>query len=139
MGAKLSSSSVRTVRTSDLAPDRSTLAFLIELQIERLSVEEQRVLEVASVTGVSFTAHADALSTTLEQEKFENLCDELSHRQHIVRRTGSHKFPDGTISQRYEFAHAWYREVFYRRQALGRRAKLQLRIGELAGQALLTA
>ena len=126
------------LETIDLQAPES-LRQLIELQIERLSEEEQRALEVASVTGVSFTAHADALSTTWSQEKFENLCDELSRRQHMVRRTGSHQFPDGTISQCYEFAHALYREVFYRRQPPGRRAKLQLRIGELAGQVFLAA
>ncbi len=116
-----------------------SLRQLVELQIEKLSAEEQRALEVASLTGVSFTAHAEALTTTLDQEKFENLCEELSRRQNMVRRTGSRQFPDGTISQCYEFVHALYREVFYRRQAPGRRAKLQLRIGEPAGEAFLTA
>jgi predicted ATPase/DNA-binding winged helix-turn-helix (wHTH) protein len=126
------------LETIDLQPPES-LRQLIELQIERLSVEEQRALEVASLTGVSFTAHADALTTTLDHDKFENLCEELSRRQHMVRRTGSLRFPDGTISQCYEFVHALYREVFYRRQAPGRRAKLQLRIGGPAGEAFLAA
>ena len=102
-----------------------SLRHLIELQIEELSEEEQRALEVASVTGVSFTAHAEALGTPGDQEKFENLWETLSRRQHLVRRTGSHQFPDGTMSQCYEFAHALYREVFYRRQSPGRRTKLQ--------------
>jgi predicted ATPase/DNA-binding winged helix-turn-helix (wHTH) protein len=102
-----------------------SLRQLIELQIERLSEEEQRALEVASVSGVSFTAHADTLGSAGDREKFENLCEKLSRRQHMVRRAGSHQFPDGTISQCYEFAHALYREVFYRRQAPARRAKLQ--------------
>jgi predicted ATPase len=102
-----------------------SLRQLIELQIERLSEAEQRALEAASITGVSFTAHADKLDAPGDREKFENLCEELSRRQHLVRRTGSQQFPDGSISQCYEFAHALYREVFYRRQAPGRRAKLQ--------------
>ena len=100
-----------------------SLRQLIELQIEKLSEEEQRALEVASVTGISFTAHAEGAPG--EREKFENLCEKLSRRQHLVRRTGSHQFPDGTISQCYEFAHTLYREVFYRRQPPGRRTKLQ--------------
>ena len=100
-----------------------SLRQLIELQIERLSEEEQRALEAASITGVSFTAYADKLYAPGDQEKFENLCEELSRRQHLVRRTGSQQSPDGTISQCYEFAHALYREVFYRRQLPGRRAK----------------
>lgn len=60
----------------------------IELQIEKLSAEEQHALEVASVTGVSFTANANALGTSVDQENFEDTCEGLSHRQHIVRRNG---------------------------------------------------
>jgi hypothetical protein len=57
----------------------------------------------------------------------------------MARRAGSHQSPDGAISQGYEFAHALCREVFYRRQGPGRRAKLRLRIGEQAGEAFLSA
>jgi|SRR5271165_991392 len=110
---------------------------MIELQIERLSAEEQRVLEIASVTGASFTANVNALGATVDQEKFESVCEDLSRRQHMVRRAGSHQFPDGTLSQCYEFAHALYREIFYRRQAPGRLAKLQLAFEECAGEAFL--
>src|SRR5208337_2011458 len=111
---------------------------MIELQIERLSAVEQRVLEVASVTGLSFTANVNALGATVDQEKFESVCEDLSRRQHMVRRAGPLQFPDGTISQCYEFAHALYREVFYRRQAPGRLAKLQVCVGEFAGQPVLS-
>jgi predicted ATPase len=113
-----------------------SLRQMIELQIERLSAEEQRVLEIASVSGVSFTANVNALGTTVDREKFESVCEDLSRRQHMVRRRGSDQFQDGTISEGYEFAHALYRDVFYRRQPPARRAKLQLRIGERAGGAL---
>jgi predicted ATPase len=116
-----------------------SLRQLIELQIERLSEAEQRALEAASITGVSFTAHADKLDAPGDQEKFENLCEELSRRQHLVRRTGSQQFPDGTISQCYEFAHALYREVFYRRQAPGRRAKLQRICQPCVAESIATA
>lgn len=103
---------------------------MIEAQIERLSPEEQRALEVASVRGVSFRTTVIAVAAALDVEKFEDLCEELSRRQHMLRSTGSYQFPDGTVSQGYEFAHALYREVFYHRQPPGRRAKLHLRIGE---------
>jgi predicted ATPase len=109
---------------------------MIELQIEQLSADEQRVLEVASVTGRLFTTKANAVDTAVDQETLENVCEDLARRQHMVRRTESHQFPDGTISQCYEFVHTLYREVFYRRQAPGRRARLQLRLGEAAARAL---
>jgi len=107
---------------------------MVELQIERLSAEEQRVLEVASLAGVSFIAKANALGI-VDKEKFENVCVELSRRQHLVRRTASHHFPDRTSPQCYEFAHALYREVFYHRQVPERRARLRLGIGDTAAEA----
>ena len=112
-----------------------SLRQMIELQIEQLSADERRALEMASVTGISFTVKAIAPGTSLGQENFENTCEDLARRQHIVRRAGSHQFPDGSISQSYEFVHALYREVFYRRQAPGQRARLHLHIGKKADEA----
>ncbi len=83
---------------------------MIELQIDKLSADEQRVLEAASVTATSFTAKANAFATAVDREKFEDVCEDLARRQHMVRRSDSREFPDGTISQAYEFAHALYRK-----------------------------
>jgi hypothetical protein len=78
------------------------------------------------VAGTSFTAKADILGTVgVDEEKFEKVCEDLARRQHILRRAGSPQLLDGTISQCYEFVHALYREVFYRRQAPGRRARAE--------------
>ena len=107
-----------------------TLRQMIESQIEHLTGEQQRTLEVASVNGVLFSASVNAIPAALDEEKFEELCDELARRHHMVQWAGSRQFPDGTVSVRYEFTHALYREVFYGRQTPGRRAKLHLRIGE---------
>jgi tetratricopeptide (TPR) repeat protein len=107
-----------------------TLRQMIEFQIEHLTSEQQRTLEVASVNGVLFAASVNAVPAGLDEEKFEELCDELSRRRQMVRWAGSRQFPDGTVSVRYEFTHGLYREVFYHRQTPGRRAKLHLRIGE---------
>jgi len=106
------------------------LRAMIEAQIERLSAEEQRALEAASVAGVAFTANINATAAILDEDKIEDFYEEMSRREHMLRFAGSHRFPDGTTSPRYEFAHALYREVFYRRLARGRRAKLHLRVGE---------
>ncbi len=107
-----------------------TLRQVIEAQIEHLTSEQQRALEVASISGVMFSASVNAIPAGLDDEKFEELCDELARRHYIVRWAGSREFPDGTVSVRYEFTHALYREIFYLRQTPGRRAKRQLRIGE---------
>jgi predicted ATPase len=107
-----------------------TLREMIEAQIERLSAEEQGALEVASVSGVIFAASIAAAATNGDPEDFEDIFESLARRHRMVRRAGAQQFPDGSISQRYEFVHALYREVLYRRQAPRSRAKLHGRIGE---------
>jgi hypothetical protein len=103
---------------------------MIEVQIEHLTTEEQRALEVASITVAGFSPSVNASAANLDLEHFEELCEELSRRYHIVRSAGSQRFPDGSFSPRYEFVHALYRQVFYRRQSPGRRAKLHRSVGE---------
>jgi len=108
---------------------------MIEAQIERLSTEEQRVLEVASLQSVGhsrFAVVARAAVIDLDPEVFEGVCETLSRRHSIVRPAESEKFPDGTVSACYEFVHALYREVCYRRIGPGRRAQLHRRTGQWA-------
>jgi DNA-binding winged helix-turn-helix (wHTH) protein len=106
-----------------------SLRQMIEVQIERLTTEEQRVLEVASITAAGFSPGVNASAANLDPERFEELCEELSRRYQVLRPVGTLRLPDGAFSPRYEFAHALYREVFYRRQSPGRRAKLHRNIG----------
>jgi predicted ATPase/DNA-binding winged helix-turn-helix (wHTH) protein len=103
---------------------------MIEAQLERLSVEEQRVLELASVVGASFSALAISSAAKVDSLIFEDLCENLSRQHQIVRWVSTEHFPDGSVSERYEFVHALYRQVLYERQAPGRRARLHRRIGE---------
>jgi DNA-binding winged helix-turn-helix (wHTH) protein/tetratricopeptide (TPR) repeat protein len=113
----------------DLAvPD--DLRRMIEAQLERLSAEEQRVLELASIVGASFSATVISSATDVDPQTFEDLCEGLSRQHQIVRWVATQHFPDGTVSERYEFVHALYRQVLYNQQAHGRRARLHRRIGE---------
>jgi tetratricopeptide (TPR) repeat protein len=109
-------------------PER--LRQLIGAQIDRLPAEEQRALQVASVAGAAFSAHVIAAAADLALEAAEDMCDDLARRSHLVRATGFQQFPNGTVSSRYEFVHALYREVLYDRLGPVGRARLHLRIGE---------
>jgi DNA-binding winged helix-turn-helix (wHTH) protein len=103
---------------------------MIESQIERLGKEEQRALEVASVAGVKFSSSVAAAAANIEQARFEDICEGLSRRHLMVHSVGSHQLANATISERYQFVHTLYREVFYRRQAITSRLSLHQRIGE---------
>jgi tetratricopeptide (TPR) repeat protein len=107
-----------------------SLRQLIESRIERLSEEERRALEAASVAGVLFSTAVSATAANMDVEDFEYLCEAVVHRHQLVRSAEPQEFPDGTVSGRYEFAHALYRKALYRLLAPGRRTKLHQRIGE---------
>ena len=104
-----------------------TLRQMIEAQIERLSTEEQRALEAASVLGVAFEVRAGAAAAAIELDDFEDICDRMARRQDILRE----KIRESTNAPyEYRFAHPLYREVFYHRQIPARRARIHLRCGD---------
>jgi hypothetical protein len=106
-----------------------TLRQLIDVQIARLSREEQEALEVASVAGASFLASVCAAVLDVDLDACERWYDTLSKRECFVRRASSHASSGATLS-RYEFVHEVYREVLYQRLPDGRRGRLHRRVGD---------
>ena len=82
------------------------------------------------MVGATFSAGITAAAAELELETAEDICNDLARRSHLIRATGFQQFPDGTVSSRYQFVHALYRDVLYDRLGSARRARLHLRIGE---------
>ena len=109
-------------------PER--VAQMIELEIEGLSADEQRMLGAGSVMGIAFPAWAIAAALGEDQAAIEEACAGLARRVHFVGRGGQDELPDGTRSEFYVFVHGLYREVLYRRQAATRRAEWHRRIAE---------
>jgi DNA-binding winged helix-turn-helix (wHTH) protein len=116
---------------SEIAPQvPESLRQMIGAQIERLSAPEQRVLEVAAIAGMTFVAAISAPTAGLDPGSFDDYCDTLARRKHVLRLAGTLELPDGQVVQRYEFAHALYREALYQRQAPARRSMLHRRRAE---------
>jgi len=107
-----------------------TLRQMIEAQIDRLTTDEQRALEAASVIGSRFCAQAVASITKMDRELLEEEFEKLARRYRLLRSAGSQRSKSGAISPVYEFVHTLYREVFYRRQTPGRRAALCRHLAE---------
>ncbi len=103
---------------------------LIVRQIERLPKEDQRVLEVASVAGVLFSALAVAAGVGEGIEQVEAWCEGLVRRRQFIRAIEVETWPDGTVTSRYEFLHSLYKDVLYNRLGPIRRIRLHQRIGE---------
>jgi predicted ATPase len=106
------------------------LAQMIELEIERLSQREQRLLEAGSLISTAFPAWAVAAALAEDATETEEACDALARRLYFVQRAGQDELPDGTRSAFYVFAHELYREVLYRRQTATRRARRHIRVAE---------
>jgi predicted ATPase len=113
-------------------PDK--LAQMIELEIERLSAEEQQLLEAGSVMSVAFPAWAVAAALQKDAAETEEACDELARRLYFMKRAGQDDLPDGTRSPFYVFTHGLYREVLYQRQSATRRARRHIRIADRLGE-----
>jgi predicted ATPase len=103
---------------------------LIETHIERLTEEEQRILEGASVVGMDCSAVAIAAGLNSDVIRIEEVCDGLARRHHFLLPAYLAELPDGTITPRYRFIHATYLDVLYRRVAPTRRSQIHWRIAE---------
>jgi predicted ATPase/DNA-binding winged helix-turn-helix (wHTH) protein len=102
---------------------------LLIRRLEDLPVEGRRVLEVASVAGERFTAAAVAAGAQCPVEDVDASCEELAAQHHFLDDIGLREWPDGTISGRYQFTHALYRQVLYEGLGTMRRRQLHQRIG----------
>ena len=106
------------------------LQHIIAAQIDRLTPEQQRILEVASVAGVEFSAAAVAAATEEDIIAVETCCEDLARRGQFLRPQGVSEWPDGTVAARYQFLHALYQQAWYERVTAGRRVQLHRRLGE---------
>jgi DNA-binding winged helix-turn-helix (wHTH) protein/predicted ATPase/type II secretory pathway predicted ATPase ExeA len=107
-----------------------SLRQLIERQLDRLSPEEQRVLEVASVAGLEFSVIAVAAGLVEPRDRAEEWCEALARRGRFLAGRGAEPLRDGTAAGRYGFRHALYQKVLYDRLGAARRLQLHRRIGE---------
>jgi DNA-binding winged helix-turn-helix (wHTH) protein len=111
------------------------LRAVIEPRLERLDVDDRRVLDAASVAGLEFAAHLVARAAPpdgdlADVEYVEKRCDTLVRRQEILRAAGETVWPDGATSARYAFRHALYQEVIYQGLSSSTRRRLHQTIGE---------
>jgi DNA-binding winged helix-turn-helix (wHTH) protein len=107
-----------------------SLAQMIEAQIDRLTAEEQGALETASAAGLTFAASLMAGRELQQARALEECCDALVKRGLFIRSTGLVEFGPDRISARYQFTHAIYRDIIYRRLSPARRIRLHRAIGE---------
>ncbi len=107
-----------------------SLRQMIEKQLERLTAEERRMLEVAGVAGTDFSTAAVAAALGETEERVEEWCEGLAGQGRFLLARGMDVLADGRATGRYGFIHGLYQQVLYERLAAARRARLHHRIGE---------
>ena len=126
-----------TARLTQIVPGvPETLQQMLEIQVERLSEPEQRVLKSASIAGRRFSAWSVAAMLDTGIAEAEDICDSLTQRQQFLRPGRAAGVLGGAQSAHYEFRHSLYREALYRRIPEGQRARWHRRLAERAEELL---
>jgi DNA-binding winged helix-turn-helix (wHTH) protein len=81
---------------------------LIDTQIDRLSAVEQRIIEVAGIAGMTFTAGVVAHALDADADSVDSACESLANERRLLQYAGTVTWPDGTIQSRYAFRHALF-------------------------------
>jgi predicted ATPase len=102
---------------------------LLEQQVERLTPAEQAVVAAASVVGGEFTVAAVAASCEASIDEIDAHCATLARHGQFLQASGEARWPDGTVTGRYRFAHALYQDVIYHRLPVAQRIRLHQQIG----------
>lgn len=103
---------------------------LIETQLARLSDEQLRVLDAASVAGAEFAAASISAALQMPIDNVERLLETLAQQAQFIEPRGLDEWHDGTVCGRYGFRHDLYRDALYRRLGSARRVRLHALIAE---------
>jgi DNA-binding winged helix-turn-helix (wHTH) protein/tetratricopeptide (TPR) repeat protein len=88
-----------------------TVRQLIDIQMDRLKSNEQRILEAASLVGAQFAAGSVAHALELPADEVDSICEGLVNEHRFLRFVSAEEWPDGTIQSQYAFLHALYRDA----------------------------
>ncbi|MEO8702291.1 MAG: hypothetical protein ABI867_19760, partial [Kofleriaceae bacterium] len=119
-----------------------TVRQLIDIQLDRLEAQEQRVLEAASLVGPVFSIGLVAAALGITVEQVEEVCVGLAQRALFLIYAGEEEWPNGAIHMRYGVTHALVQEVCFARCPTSRRSRwhrsiaehLEAATGERAGE-----
>ena len=101
----------------------ATVRQLIDIQLDRLETQEQRVLEAASLIGPQFATGLVAEALEVPTEQVDDICESLARRALFLNREDDEAWPDGRVQSRYGVTHALVQEVCFDRSSPARRAR----------------
>jgi predicted ATPase len=104
---------------------------MIQRKLERLSVEDRRLLAAASVQGYEFDSAAVASALKLDAAEVEECLQVLDRVHGLVRLVREYEFPDRTLTLRYAFVHVLYQHALYNDLSPTRRAALGVALARI--------
>jgi tetratricopeptide (TPR) repeat protein len=107
---------------STALPER--LRLFLDGQVDRLSTEDRRLLEAASLIGLRFPASTVAAVLNMDENEVEQRCRALARHYQFLLADGVREWPEGAVSAQYTFRHALYRDVFIDRIPIQQRLRL---------------
>ena len=117
-----------TALSEDVVP--KDLINMITHRIDRLSEDEQQLLEAASVAGSECAAALVAAGLSRDTVETEEVLEGLARKDHMLVSSGVSEWPDGTYSGSYAFHHILYQNVLYQRLSPAWRLQIHHRMGE---------
>lgn len=103
---------------------------MITHEVGRLTESERRLVDVASVAGLEFSASLVAAGLARDPIETERELEALARKDHLLVRSGAGEWPDGTYAGSYAFRHGLYQNVVYQHLAPGLRAQTHQRLGK---------
>src|SRR5580658_8292362 len=103
---------------------------LIDTQIDRLGAVDQRLIEVAAVAGMTFTAGVVAHALDADADGVDSACESLASERRLLQYVGAETWPDGTIQSRYVFGHALFHHAALARSTAATVSSRHRRIAE---------
>jgi adenylate cyclase len=101
-----------------------TIRQMIERNLQRLSSDELRILEAASVAGIDFSAATVAAALERSLRDIDSICTQLARKQQFIDASTASSWPDGTVTPCFRFHHALYQETLYGRTPASHRVEL---------------
>jgi DNA-binding winged helix-turn-helix (wHTH) protein len=103
---------------------------LIDTQIDRLPAAEQRIIEVAAVAGMTFTAGVVAHALDADADGVDSACESLANERRLLHYVDTETWPDGTIQSRYAFGHSLFQHAALMRSTSATVRAWHRKIGE---------
>jgi predicted ATPase len=119
---------VSVAEVASRRPD--TVRQLIEIQIDRLSPIEQRILETGSLVGAQFTAGSVGHALDMPEDEIDSTCESLANERRLLQYASTETWPDGSIQSRYAFRHALFQDAALARVTVASARTLHRKIAE---------